>query len=320
MNPPRRVVSLIASSTEMVCALGCGDRLVGRSHECDHPGWVRRLPAVTAPKFATDGHSYDIDQRVRAIVEQGVSVYAVDAPALTALAPDVILTQTQCEVCAVSARDLEEAACALMPSQPRIVALEPNAIADLWRDFERIAEALDVVPRGAAVIGALRERMDVIAAHAASLRHRPRVACIEWIDPLMVAGNWTPELIALAGGEDVLGTPGTHAPRLAWEALAAADPDVVLVTPCGFGLDRIRTEMEPLEMHSEWNALRAVRAGEVYLGDGNAYFNRPGPRVVETLEIIAEILHPHAFTFGHEGTGWQRHDPLRSGTSCRSHG
>ena len=312
MNAPRRIVSLIASSTEMVCALGCGDRLVGRSHECDHPAWVRRLPAVTSPRFATDGQSCDIDQRVRAIVEQGVSVYAVDAPALAALAPDVILTQTQCEVCAVSARDLEQAASALMPSQPRIVALEPNALADLWRDFERVAEALDVVPRGTAVIGALRERMDVIAAHASSIRHRPRVACIEWIDPLMAAGNWTPELIALAGGTDVLGTPGAHAPRLTWEALTAADPDVVLVTPCGFGLERIRIEMEPLEMHPQWNALRAVRAGEVYLGDGNAYFNRPGPRVVETLEIIAEILHPHAFTFGHEGTGWERHDPLRS--------
>ena len=313
MNEPHRVVSLIASSTEMVCALGCGDRLVGRSHECDHPAWVRRLPVVTAPKFATDGLSYDIDQRVRAIVEQGVSVYAVDAPVLAALAPDVILTQTQCEVCAVSARDLEEAACALMPSRPRIVALEPNALADLCRDFARVAEALGVAARGAAVIAALRERMDVIAVHAASIRHRPRVACIEWIDPLMAAGNWTPELIALAGGSDVLGTAGQHAPRLTWETLAAADPDVVLVTPCGFDLERTRLEMEPLELHAAWNALRAVRAGEVYLGDGNAYFNRPGPRVVETLEIVAEILHPHAFTFGHEGSGWERYDPLRPG-------
>ena len=298
----------------MVCALGCGDRLVGRSHECDHPAWVRRLPAVTAPKFATDGQSYDIDQRVRAIVEQGVSVYAVDAPALAALEPDLILTQTQCEVCAVSARDLEQAACALMPSRPRIVALEPNALADLWHDFERVAAALGVEARGAATIAALRERMNLIAAHAEALRHRPRVACIEWIDPLMAAGNWTPELIALAGGMDVLGTPGAHAPRLTWEVLAAADPQVMLVTPCGFDLDRIRIEMEPLEMHPVWNALRAVRTGEVYLGDGNAFFNRPGPRVVETLEIVAEILHPDAFTFGHEGTGWERHAPLRART------
>lgn len=303
---PLRVVSLIASSTEMICALGCGEWLVGRSHECDWPSWVQRLPAITSPKFEADGTSYQIDQRVRAIVEQGVSVYRVDAAALAALEPDVIVTQVQCEVCAVSLRDLEEAACTLIPSRPRIVALEPNALADLWRDLDRVADALGVAERGQAVAHSLRQRMREIAVRAEAVSRRPRVAMIEWIDPLMAAGNWHPELIAMAGGEDVFGRPGEHAPWLVWEDLVGADPDVVVVAPCGFDLTRTRRESEALVTHPSWSRLRAVHEGRVLLADGNAYFNRPGPRVVECLETLAEVLHPDLFHFGHEGRAWER--------------
>jgi iron complex transport system substrate-binding protein len=299
------VVSLIASSTEMVAALDCADRLVGISHECDYPAWIRSLPPVTRPKFALDGSSYAIDQRVRAILEQGVSVYAVDAEALAALAPDLIVTQTQCEVCAVSLRDLEDAACTLMPSRPRIVALDTCSLVDLWRDFQRVADALGVAEKGAATITRLRGYMDAIATHARALRPRPRVACIEWIDPLMAAGHWLPELVEMAGGSYVTGEAGAHAPRLDWDGLAAADPDVILITPCGFDLARTRIEVAALETHPRWRELRAVRDGRVALGDGSAYFNRPGPRVVETLEIVAEVLHPDVFAFGHEGKGWE---------------
>lgn len=303
---PTRVVSLIASSTEMVCALGCGERLVGRSHECDHPPWVRKLPAVTRPKFALDGRSYEIDQRVRALVEQGLSVYEVDAEALAALEPDVILTQVQCEVCAVSRREVEQAVASFVVGRPRIVSLEPNALDDIWGDLRRVADALGVPERGVQLLTRLRHRVQAIGERAEALGARPRVACIEWIDPLMAAGNWTPELVALSGAEPLFGEAGRHAPTLEWEQLLAADPDAIWVAPCGFDLERTRAEMPGLTSGPGWDGLRAVREGRVFLADGNAFFNRPGPRVVETLEILAEGLHPEAFRFGHEGTGWER--------------
>jgi iron complex transport system substrate-binding protein len=303
--PIPRVVSLIASSTEMVFALGCEASLVGRSHECDHPAIVRDLPAVTRPKFALDGTSYAIDQRVRALVEQGMAVYAVDADLLVALEPDVILTQIQCEVCAVSEGEVIAAVGDMLP-EARIVALNPGALEDIWRDILRVAEALHVPDRGVQEVARLRRRMQAIETRARAFDVRPRVACIEWIDPLMAAGHWTPELIRMAGGEDVIGTPGAHAPLLPWAELAAADPDVVIVAPCGFDLARSRAEMETVRGSASWRGLRAVREGRLFIADGNAYFNRPGPRVAETLEIAAEILHPDAFRFGHEGTGWIR--------------
>ena len=309
MNPassraPTRVVSLIASSTETICALGCGDRLVGRSHECDHPAWVQRLPVVTSPKFETDGASYAIDQRVRAIVEQGLSVYRVDAAAMAALEPDLIVTQVQCEVCAVSLRDLEEACCATLASRPLVVALEPNGLEELWRDIGAVAAALGVADRGATLVEQLKHRMKAIAETASHLTARPRVALIEWIEPLMAAGNWHPDLIAMAGGVDRFGAPGVHAPWITWEALRDSDPDVVVIAPCGFNLARTADELGPLIERPGWDALRAVREGRVVIADGNAFFNRPGPRVVETLEILAEVIHPDAFAFGHQGTGW----------------
>lgn len=307
LTPPTRVVSLIASSTEMVYALGCGENLVGRSHECDFPAEVRRLPAVTTARVPLDVDSRAIDRSVRALVEQAVSVYTVDAGALDSLRPDVIVTQVQCEVCAVSLRDVEAALCQTVASRPRLVALEPNALADIWRDLRKVADALGVPERGVQQVSRLSGRMRAVAERARPLTPRPRVACIEWIDPLMAAGNWTPELVAMAGAEDLFGAPGVHAPLLEWDAVRAADPDVLFVMPCGFDLERTRREMPGLTRRPGWSELRAVREGRVLLGDGNAFFNRPGPRVVEALEILAEALHPEAFRFGHEGSGWERH-------------
>ena len=303
--PPRRVVSLLASSTEIICALDCGDRLVGRSHECDHPPGVRALPAVTEPKFAIDLPSADIEARIRAMVEQAVSVYRVDIDELSRLEPDLVVTQTQCDVCAVSLADVERALGQVLAPVPRLLALEPNALTDVWRDMRRVADALGVPERGVQLVTRLQRHMKAIAERAAGLDH-PRVVCIEWIDPLMVAGNWTPELLHMAGAVDALGVAGEHAGTTSIEAIAAADPDVLWVTPCGFALERTRAEMATLAARPAWQALRAVRAGRVFLGDGNAWFNRPGPRVAEALEILAEAMHPEAFRFGHEGRGWQR--------------
>ena len=302
-----RVVSLIASSTEIVCALGRGDDLVGRSHECDHPAWVARLPVCTSPKFPIDGTSYEIDQRIKAILAEGLSVYRVDAERLRGLAPEVILTQSQCEVCAVSERDVEQAVCEWIGSRPRIVSLEPNALADVWRDIRAVAAALDVADRGEALVARLGAGFDEIALRAAALESRPTVAVVEWIDPLMAAGNWMPELVGLAGGRNLFGEAGRHSPWMSLDDLVRADPDFVLVTPCGFDIARTRREMPRLEAQAPWRALRAVRHGRVVLGDGNRFFNRPGPRLLESLEILAEVLHPETFCFGHEGNGWRHY-------------
>jgi iron complex transport system substrate-binding protein len=301
---PARVVSLLASSTEIVCALGCEDALVGRSHECDFPASVSRLPVLTEPKLDIRLDSATIDARVRALVSEALSVYRVDAEALRGLRPDLIVTQMQCEVCAVSARDV---ACALetwMEAPPRVVSLQAETLAGLWDDVRRVADALGVPDRGAELVATLSDRMAAIAARAARLEPRPSVACIEWIEPLMASGNWMPELVAMAGGTNCFGTAGAHSPRLAWDALAAADPDVIVVLPCGFDLDRTRAELGVLTRQPAWPALRAVRTARVYLADGNQFFNRSGPRLVESLEILGEMLHPAAFRFGHAPRAW----------------
>jgi iron complex transport system substrate-binding protein len=266
---------------------------------------VSRLPAVTAPRIHTDAPSAVIDREVRTLVSQALSVYTVDAERLAALEPDLLVTQVQCEVCAVSLADVEAAVRRVLPSRPAIVSMRPDALADVWNDMRVIAGALGVPERGVQLVTRLRARMRGIAERTRG-RAETRVACIEWIEPLMVAGNWTPELLALAGASDVLGAPGRHAGEVSFAELAAADPDAIWVTPCGFDLARTRAEMAALAAHPGWPALRAVREGNVFLGDGNALFHRPGPRVVETLECLAEALHPDAFRFGHEGTGWTR--------------
>lgn len=299
-----RVVTLIASATEIVCALGENASLVGRSHECDWPPAVRRLPAVSRPAFPTGGSSRAVDLALKERLARALSVYEVDAALLKRLAPDLIITQTQCEVCAVSPADVERAVCELTERPARILALEPNGLDDVWRDVARVAEVLGVAARGRELVDRLRGRIDVIALRAAGLPSRPRVAVIEWIEPLMAAGNWMPELVAAAGGISLFGEAGKHSPWMTWNALATAGPDVLVVSPCGFDLARTAAEMAPLAAAPLWRTLPAVAAGRVYLADGNAYFHRPGPRLVESLEILAEMLHPEAFDFGHRGTGW----------------
>jgi iron complex transport system substrate-binding protein len=301
-----RVVSLIASATEIVCALGFEDALVGRSHECDYPPSVRRLPVCTGPKFTVEGTSAEIDRDVKALLRESLSVYRVDAERLRELEPDVIVTQAQCEVCAVSLRDVERAVCSWLSACPKLVSLTPNGLADVWEDVWRVADALDARGRGDDLVQHLQTRIEAIAAIARALPERPAVACVEWIEPLMAAGNWTPELVELAGGVNLFGEAGKHAPWMTWEQLVARDPDVILILPCGFDIPRSRRDLHVLTGRAEWPRLRAVRGGRVFLADGNQFFNRPGPRLVESLEILAEALHPEAFTFGHEGAGWQR--------------
>jgi iron complex transport system substrate-binding protein len=301
-----RVVSLIASSTEIVSALGFADLLVARSHECDYPSEVTALPCVTRAKLRTDLPSLEIDRQVRDILRAGLSVYAVEEEQLKALQPDVIITQDHCEVCAVSTKDLEAAVCDWLAPHVRVVSLRPNSLADIWADIMRVAVALDAPERGERLVAALQERLTDISSMARALPNRPRVAFIEWIEPLMAGGNWVPELIDLANGEDVLGRAGEHSDWISFEDLSAADPDVILVAPCGFDLERTSTEMPSLASQPGWSTLRAVRNQRVYVADGNSYFNRPGPRLVESFEVLAEILHEGGLSYGHQHAAWQR--------------
>jgi iron complex transport system substrate-binding protein len=305
-----RIVSLIASASEIIASLGLSRYQVGRSHECDFPPEILTLPICTSPAFPTDGTSAEIDQRVKQRVADALSVYEVSRELLDALQPSHVITQTQCRVCAVSLEDVERALTGWVTSRPKLVALEPNALADVWSDIRRVAAACDVPERGEEVVRKLESEMRRISERAGASGHRPRVACIEWHEPLMAAGNWVPELVEMAGAVNLFGEAGLHSPWMTWQQLMDADPDVIISMPCGFDLDRTSAEMYWLTDRPEWRKLRAVETGQVYLADGNQYFNRPGPRLVESLQILAEILHPEAFAPALEGAAWRGHVKL----------
>ncbi len=291
-----RIVSLISSATEIVHALGQLENLVGRSHECDYPDAVKSLPVCTRPRIAVDASSAEIDRLVKLSARDSLSIYDVFDNLIERLAPTHILTQIQCEVCAVSLRDVEAAMARGMKGTPAIVSLQPDTLADIWNDIRRVAAALAIPERGDTLVADLQSRMQLDLPAS-----RPTVACIEWMEPLMAAGNWTPELIAMAGGRNLFGEAGRHSPWMSWEDLVAADPEVIIVAPCGFDLPRTEQELYWMTDRPGWSRLRA----RVYLADGNQYFNRPGPRVAETLRILAEILHPECFEPTLRGIGWR---------------
>ena len=283
-----RIASFIASATEIVDALGMLDCLVGRSHECDHPPGIEKLPVCTRPKIEVTGNSRQIDDQVKANLTNALSIYEVLDDVLEQLQPTHILTQTQCEVCAVSLKDVERSVASRLKSQPKIVSLQPNCLADIWDDIRRVANSLEIPERGEAVIQTLQARMRSISETAT--RNRPTVACIEWLSPLMAAGNWVPELIEMAGGINLFGEAGKHSPWMTWEELVTSDPDVIIAMPCGFDEARTRSEMYWLTDREEFANLKAAKAGRVHAVDGNQYFNRPGPRIVESLKILTTLL------------------------------
>ncbi len=295
-----RAITLIASATEIVCALGLEGVLVGRSHECDYPHSVRKLPVITEPSIDVGGTSADIDRRVREAARDAVSIYRVDDALLAALNPDVLITQTQCEVCAVSLKDVEAALARRIGLAPRLVSLNPNSLGDLRADIRRVAAALGAPMNGEELVASLDDRMDRAAARAKGLPRRT-VVVVEWMDPIMSAGNWTPTLVARAGGDELFGVAGRHSGTMAWDELQKADPEVLIVAPCGFDIARARGDLSALAGRPGFSELRAVREGRAYVADGNAFFNRPGPRVVETLEGLVEMIHPGIPGFGRKG-------------------
>ncbi len=300
---PLRVVSLIPSATEIVAALGLVEVLVGRSHACDYPAKVTHLPVCTAPNLDPTGSSRQIHDQITELLQQALSIYRVDLQLLEALQPTHILTQAQCEVCAVSLKDVEAAVATLVHSKPQVISLQPHLLSEVWADMQQVAACLGV--DGQSVISALQERVEACQQATITLGDRPHVLCLEWTDPLMAAGNWVPELVVLAGGENLFAAMGQHSPWLEWQTLIDTNPEVIVLMPCGFDLEQTRQAALDLAQHPQWQSLQAVQQHKVYLVDGNQYFNRPGPRLVDSLEILAEIFHPDRFQFGYAGRGWQ---------------
>lgn len=288
-----RIVSLLPSATEILFALGAGDDVVGITHECDYPPAAQGRAILTSSALPAAGSPAEIDRHVRKSLHEGSSLYALDAALLERLAPDLIVTQELCKVCAVS-YDIVDRAAKRVKSDPRVISLEPSSLEDVYANITTIAGLTGRAAAGTQLVESLRARERALHERTAGLP-RVRTLLLEWTDPPMSAGHWTPGLIELAGGTPVLGNPGANSVTLEWDAVAAADPDAVIVAPCGFGLEQARAALAALENVPQFAAMRAVRSGRAYAIDGNAYVNRPGPRLIDTAEILAACLHP-AFT------------------------
>ncbi len=301
-----RIVSLIPGGTEILAVLGLTDAIVGRSHECDYPPEIKDRPACTQARINTNASSNEIHDKVNNLLQSALSIYQIKIDLLEKLQPTHIVTQDQCDVCAVSLKDVEEAVATLTKIAPQIVSLRPNVLQDVWVDIERLGKVFGIDSRP--ILENLEARVKIVEQKTQGLsktEHLPTVACIEWTDPLMVAANWIPELVTLAGGKPLFSVAGQSSPPLTWDALIASNPDIVIFMPCGFDLDRTRQESQLVCKHPEWEKLHAVQSGRVYITDGNSYFNRPGPRLVDSLEILAEILHPEIFQYGYKGQAWE---------------
>lgn len=287
-----RIVSLLPSATEIVCGLGLEDQLVGVTHECDYPDAVRALPKVTNTLIPTDASSAAIDALVRERLKTRRALYTLDYATVERLAPDLIVTQTLCDVCAVDEAEVTAAACRL-PGRPRVVNLEPTTLDGVLANVRTVGEAAGVPQRADEVVRDLSGRIAAVAARSANVA-RPRVLLLEWLDPPFSCGHWSPELVSLAGGDEVIGKPGERSRTLTWAEVAAARPEVVVVACCGFSVERTMVDVSAIASRPEWAALPAVRSGRVYVVDGSAFFSRPGPRLVDALEILAHALDPAA--------------------------
>ncbi len=310
-----RLVSLLASATEMVAALGCLDQLVGRSHECDYPPEVLSLPVVSTVQINIDTSSAEIDAQIKQLAQtrstfqdaalKALSIYAIDIDQLQALRPDVIFTQTQCEVCAVSEREVIQAVQQLTGLQPRVVSLAPHRLSDVWEDVLRVGQALGRRERAETLVQGYQQRLDRLSTITANFGTKPRVTVLEWLDPLMAVGNWTPELVDYAGGENIFGEVGLHSPWLSWEELQAADPDVLVLSPCGYTIERTLMDVPLLQQHPAWQSLRAVQTGRVYAIDGNHYLNRSGPRLVDSAELLGRVIWGEQLGIEVDMGGWR---------------
>ena len=288
-----RIASLLPSATEIICRLGLGDQLVGVSHECDYPPSVRTLPRLTSSAIPKGAPSREIDRLVREHLQTHDALYLLDLELLEKLRPDLIVSQALCDVCAVSSDDVEASVHAFA-NAPSVINLEPSRLEDVFRTIEHVGEAAGASRTAENLVRQLRERVEVVKARTAELRELPKVVFLEWIDPPFNAGHWTPELIRLAGGIGCLGSPGAPSRTLDWAEVVAARPDILVAACCGYDVARATQDLETLQGKPGWNGLPCVESKRVFVLDGNAYFNRPGPRLVDSLELLANKLHPNA--------------------------
>ncbi|WP_071189113.1 cobalamin-binding protein [Trichormus sp. NMC-1] len=300
-----RIVSLIPSATEIIATLGLSKAIVGRSHECDYPPEIANIPVCTQANFNGTAPSHAIDEQVNSILQSALSIYKIKVDVLEQLQPTHIITQDRCDVCGVRLPEVEKAVTELTHSSPKIISLQPNTLQDVWGDIERVGQTFGV--DSVKILENLEARVKICnrKIQGLSVTEMPTVACIEWTEPLMTAANWIPELINLAGGQTLFSFMGQPSAHLNWETLITTNPDVIIFMPRGFDLRRTQQEAKLLTQRPEWQKLHAAKTGRVFVTDGNAYFNRPGPRLADSVEILAEILHPDIFQYGYKDTGWQ---------------
>ena len=301
----KKIVTLIPSATEIVAFLGEKEFIIGRSHECDYPNDLNKIPKLTSPKIDVDGTSGQIHKQIGIILEKSLSVYKVDIEKLKKLNPDFIVTQAHCEVCAVSFSEVENIAREHLGENTKIISLQPNTLNEVFDDIRRVAKDLEINNNhNNQLIKNLEIRLNNIKNKTEKYK-RPKVACIEWIDPLMAAGNWIPEMVHISGGEDVFGKKGKDSHWIEFDEIQKHNPDIIIFIPCGFNIKKTNDEVKNLLLpKTPWHDLKAFKDKKIFITDGNQYFNRPGPRLLESLEIFAEIIHPNFFNFEHQNKGW----------------
>ena len=300
-----RIVSLIPSATEIVCALGYSEYLVGISHECDFPLEIRHLPVCTKPRINVNTSSLEIDKSVRSLLQHSLSIYVIDENVLKDLKPDLIITQSQCDVCAVSLTDVELLLKEKIGLDPKIISLQPQNLSDIWEDINLIAKSLGFSKRGLELTSQIKDDVEYLKS-SNNLKSSPTIACVEWINPLMFAGNWVPEMVEIAGGKDLFGLIGMHSDWSTYDLLFKNDPEKIIFMPCGFSINKTSREVKDMINISNWKNLKAVKNRNVFITDGNQYFNRPGPRILDSIKILIEIVSNQKKDFGYKVKGWEK--------------
>jgi iron complex transport system substrate-binding protein len=288
-----KIISLLPATTEIVCALGLREQLVGRSHECDYPEYVQTLPVCSQPKYPFDGQSFDIDQKVKAILSEGLSIYRINTDQIRQLNPNLILTQDQCEVCAVDLKNVEQCL-AQIGVEASVLSFSPETLEDILADIQVIAGQFKIPEKGLQLKNEIDQGFSVIRNKTSTLEP-VHMEIIEWIDPLMTAGNWMPDLVEIAGGYCTLGESGEHSSFIDFEQLMKADPEILSIIPCGYPIQKTKSELDTLFKTERWQELKAVKNKRIYIADGHQFFNRPGPRIADSARILAEIMHPDTF-------------------------
>ena len=300
----KRIVSLLPSCTEIICKLGYTKHLVGISHECDYPNSISGLPVLTKARLSPEGTSIEINQSVTDLLQRGLSVYDVDASLLKSLSPEIIVTQAQCEACAVSLDQVQDIVSNWTLNQTEIISLEPNTLNEVWLGFDIIAKTMGAPESSSILKSEINERFKLLKDKLKGTEQKPTVLCIEWIEPIMVAANWVPELVGFAGGRNVMSVSGTDSRFCSWDEIKKTNPDIIIMMPCGFGIKRTFEDIHYLQNRKGWQELKAVKENKVFVVDGNQYFNRPGPRLVDSAEILAEVIHPEYFERKYPEDAW----------------